>query len=771
MELSSQKFRRYILVFWGVMLIPILICIFFYVGICAGWFGYMPTLEELDNPATNLASEVYSADGKLMGTYYVQNRNACEYNEFPEHLVNALVAREDHRFYKHCGIDAYGLCRVLFKTVLLGKHTEGGGSTITQQLAKSLFPRDTAEFKSNKFNMVTTKFKEWIIAVRLERKYSKEEIITLYLNSVAFTSDVYGIKTASRVFFNKTPHELKQEEAALLVGILKGISLYNPKRNPERAFNRRNSVLRTMYEHQYLSLATYDSLRAIPLNLNYKPQTYKTGLATYMREHLRYIMSREMPERSTYKSITNYRNDSAQWADNPLYGWCAKNPRPDGSRYNLYRDGLKIYTTIDSRMQQYAEEALKDHLANTLQPGFFKAKQGQKKAPFANNMSESFVKERLKIAMRQSERYRNMKMAGFSEKEIEKQFLEKTDMQVFTWKGFKDTTLSPWDSIRHSKFFLRAGFMAVDPHNGYVKAYVGGPDIRYFKYDAVMRQKRQVGSTIKPFIYTLAIDQGMSPCSMVLNSPVTFQLYGTKTYTPQNDEPTEFDNEMVTLKWGLAHSVNNVVASLFQQQQTQPLIGLLRSLEVKSDIPEVPSICLGTPELTMAELVGAYTIFPGNGIFVKPTMVTKIEDKNGKIISEFTSEKKEIMSAKTAYTMTQMLREVVTKGTAQRIPNVYGLKYEIGGKTGTTQNQSDGWFVGITPDLVAASWVGGDEPSIHFDYMSQGQGASMALPIFAMFLKKVYADGSININRGEFEVPEGYEGEMDCENAWVEEEF
>lgn len=771
MELSSQKFRRYILIFWLIMLVPIVLCIFFYVGICAGWFGYMPKLEELDNPMTNLASEVYSSDGKLMGTFYLQNRNACEYNEFPDYLVNALVAREDHRFYKHSGIDAYGLGRVFFKTVLLGKRTEGGGSTITQQLARSLFPRDTAEFRSSKFHMAITKFKEWIIAVRLERKYSKEEIITLYLNSVAFTNDVYGIKTAARVFFNKTPHELRLEEAALLIGILKGITLYNPKRNPERAFKRRNSVLRKMYEHQFLSQAGYDSIKTIPVNLNYKPQTYKTGLATYMREHLRYIMSREKPEPGDYKSKANYRNDSAQWADNPLFGWCAKNPRPDGTQYSLYKDGLKIYTTIDSRMQQYAEDALKNHLSETLQPGFFKAKQNQKKAPFANNLSGSFVQERLKTAMQQSDRYRSMKMAGFSEKEIEKAFHAKTDMQVFTWKGFKDTTLSPWDSIRYSKFFLRAGFLAVDPHNGQIKAYVGGPDIRYFKYDAVMRQKRQVGSTIKPFIYTLAIDQGMSPCSMVLNSPVTFQLYGTKTYTPQNDEVTELDNELVTLKWGLANSVNNVVANLFQQQQSQPLIGLLRSLEVKSDIPDVPSICLGTPELTMAELVGAYTIFPGKGTFAKPMMVTRIEDKNGKVIAQFVSDKKEIMGAKTAYTMTQMLREVVTKGTARRIPNVYGLNYEIGGKTGTTQNQSDGWFVGITPDLVAAAWVGGDEPSIHFDYMSQGQGASMALPIFALFLKKVYADNSIQLNRGEFEIPDGYEGSMDCEEEFLEEEF
>jgi penicillin-binding protein 1A len=422
-------------------------------------------------------------------------------------------------------------------------------------------------------------------------------------------------------------------------------------------------------------------------------------------------------------------------------------------------------------MQQYAEEALTSHLAGTLQPGFFKAKQNQKKAPFANNLSESFVDGRIRVAMRQSERYRSMKISGCPEKEIEKLFRQKTEMQVFTWKGFRDTVLTPWDSIRHSKFFLRAGFLAVDPANGHIKAYVGGPDIRYFKYDGVMKQKRQVGSTIKPFVYAIALNNGMSPCDRVLNAPVSFQLPNGKLYTPQNDEPTEFDNEMVTLRWGLTHSVNHVVAGLFQQQQYTPLIELLRQLGVRSDIPEVPSICLGTPELTVSDLVGAYTVFPGKGTYAQPMMVTRIEDKNGKCLAEFSPTKHEVLTAKVAYTMTQMLREVVINGTARRIPNVYGLKNDIGGKTGTTQNQSDGWFVGITPDLVAASWVGGDEPSIHFDYMSQGQGASMALPIYAMFLKKVYADNSIRLNRGRFEIPDDYESSMNCEEVLVEEEF
>jgi len=762
MEISTSKIKKYLKIFWIVLLTPIAAITILLACISFGWFGYMPKLEELDNPERNQATEVYSADGKLLGSFFIENRNNTEYTELSPYLVNALVAREDHRFYDHSGVDFWGLTRVLFKTVIIGKRTEGGGSTITQQLAKTLFPRDMEEFNESYFNIIITKFKEWIIAIRLERKYTKEEIITMYLNSVAFSSDVYGIKTASRVYFNKLPKDLKMEEAAMLVGILKGITLYNPTRNPLRAFNRRNSVLRKMYEHHYLSQPQYDSLKFIPICLNYKPQSYKSGLATYMREYLRYIMTRQQPDRSNYASKDAYENDSRLWADDPLYGWCNKNIKSDGSKYNLYKDGLKIYTTIDSRMQRYAEEALTGHLSKTLQPGFFKSKKGKKNAPFANNFSDDFIHTRLEAAMRQSDRYRSLKNNGYSEKEIEGNFHQKTELSLFTWNRVRDTVLSPWDSIRYAKFYLRASFLAVDPVNGYIKAYVGGPDIRYFKYDGVMKQKRQVGSTIKPFFYTAALDNGFKPCDKILNSQVTFTLPNGKLYTPQNDESTEYDNEMVTLSWGLAHSVNYVVAGLFQQLKYDPVADLLRKLGIKSDIPNVPSICLGTPEFTMAELVGAYTVFPGKGIHTQPMVVSRIEDKHGNMISAISTQKSEVISQQTAYSMTQMLREVVTSGTGRRIQTVYGLRNEIGGKTGTTQNQSDGWFVGITPNLVAAAWVGGDEPSIHFDYMSEGQGASMALPIYALFLKKVYADKSILMKMGTFEKPEGYEEPLDC---------
>jgi penicillin-binding protein 1A len=762
MEISTLKFKQYLKIFWIVILAPIFIILVVFSGICFGWFGYMPKLDELDNLQQNQASEVYSDDGKILGNFYIENRNNTAYNELPSYLINALVAREDHRFYKHSGVDAWGLMRVLCKTVLLGKKTEGGGSTITQQLAKSLFPRDTSEFKTNVLNITITKLKEWVIAIQLERKYTKQEIITLYLNSVAFSSDVYGIKAASRVYFNKSPMSLKVEEAALLIGILKGITLYNPNRHPQRTLKRRNSVLNKMYEHHYLSKVQFDSIKTIPVQLNYKPQTYKSGLATYMREYIRLIMNQDQPKPENYSSGKVYQNDSMLWADNPLYGWCNKNLKTDGEKYNLYTDGLKIYTTIDSRMQQYAEEALIEHLSKTLQPGFFRTKKGKRKAPFANNLSDAFIQERLHLAMKQSERYKNLKNSGYSNKEIEKDFHQKTDLQVFTWNGLRDTILSPLDSIRYSKYYLHASFMAVDPSSGYVKAYVGGADIRYFKYDGVMKQKRQVGSTIKPFIYAAALKNGYSPCDRVLNAPVTFILPNGNSYTPKNDEPTQYDNKMVTLTWGLTHSVNNVVANIFQQLMYQPVIDLLRKLEIKSDIPEIPSICLGTPEFTVSELVGAYTVFPGKGIYTQPLLVTRIEDKNGKLLSIFSTQKKEILNDHTAYAMTQMLKEVVINGTGARIHTMYGLNNAIGGKTGTTQNQSDGWFVGFTPDLVAGAWVGGDEPSIHFDYMNEGQGSSMALPIYALFMKKIYANKSISTNMGEFETPEGYEDPSDC---------
>ncbi len=757
MTQQDEKTRKYLKIFWITFLTPVLLLILIFIGISLGWFGYMPTVEEIANPQRHLASEVYSSDGKIMGTYFIENRNTVEYKDLSPYLVQALISREDHRFYKHSGIDFWGLMRVICKTVIGGNKDAGGGSTITQQLAKNLFPRDTAQHAFRYIITTITKFKEWIIAVRLEHRYTKEEIITMYLNVVDFGNQSTGIKTAARTYFNKTPNALNIEEAALLIGMLKSAAEFNPRQHPKRAISRRNNVLAKMLEHKRLTKLKFDSLKEVPIKLNYQSQNYQAGLATYLREYIRYTMNRKKPLADDYANVNSFKEDSAKWTDDPVYGWCNKNLKPDGSKYNLYKDGLRIYTTIDSRMQAYAERSLAEHLSKTVQPAFFRVKKGKKKAPFAGNLSDAYIHERLMTAMRHSERYRCLKNDGLSEKEIEQNFKEETDMQVFTWKGVKDTTMSPWDSIRYSKFYLRASFMAMDPHTGFIKAYVGGPDIRFFRYDGVMLQKRQVGSTIKPFLYTVAIKEGNKPCDLVWNNPVTFKLYNNSLYTPQNDESTIYDGKRVTLTWGLSHSVNNVAAYLLQQYQYQPLIDLLRGLGIKSDIPEVPSLCLGIPELSVSELVGAYSVFPNKGIYTQPIFITKIEDKNGNELTSCYSKKTEIINEQTAYTMLQMLKDVVKNGTAMRIPATYGLKNEIGGKTGTTQNQSDGWFVGVTPDLVAGTWVGGDEPSIHFDRMSEGQGASMALPIFGLFMQKVYADKSINLSQSPFEKPEGYQ--------------
>lgn len=765
MEPLHAKHKKYLKISGAIVLIPITLLIILFTCISLGWLGYMPTFEDLDNPQRNMASEVYSDDGKILGTYYIENRNTVEYKDLPPYLVNALIAREDHRFYKHSGVDMIGLIRVLGKTVLLGKRNEGGGSTISQQLAKNLFPRDTTHYRfglMRKIVITVIKLKEWVIAIKLEHRYSKEEIVTMYFNTVPFGGEAYGIKTGCRTYFNKSPDSLKIEEAALMVAMLKGTYIYDPKHHPKRALFRRNSVLSKMAEEHYITNMQYDSLSVLPITLNYQPQNHKVGLGTYLREYIRVTMNRTKPLQKDYSNIQSYREDSVKWTDDPLFGWCNKNLKPDGSKYNLYRDGLKIYTTIDSRIQEYAEKSVVEHLSKTLQPGFFRAKKGYRKAPFANNLSDEFIKERLIQAMKHSDRYLNLMNNGFSEKEAEENFRQKTEMRVFTWKGYKDTIMSPWDSIRYAKSYLRASFMAVDPHNGFIKAYVGGPDMRFFKYDGVMMQKRQIGSTIKPFLYTVALNEGYSPCDMVWNNPVSFPMPDGSFYTPQNDEITPYDGKEVTLTWGLAHSVNSVAAWLLQQFKYEPLFNILRQSGVRSELPESPSVFLGTPSLSMKELIGAYTIFPNSGIYSQPILVSHIENKYGKVITAISSRKTEVINSETAYSMLQMLMSVVRTGTGARIPAIYNLRNEIGGKTGTTQNHSDGWFVGVTPDLVAGAWVGGDEPSIHFDHMTEGQGSAVALPIFAMFLQKVYADKRINLTRQPFERPEGYHVNTYC---------
>ena len=566
MKNLNDKQKKYLNIFWIIFLTPTFLLFIIFTLISLGWLGFMPTFEDLENPLRNLATEIYSTDGKIIGTYYLdENRNTVEYKDLSPYLVQALIAREDQRFMKHSGIDRIGLMRVISKTILLGQKSEGGGSTITQQLAKNLFPRDTIVNQPKivkKGLFALTKFKEWVIAIKLERNFSKEEIITMYLNTVSFASEATGIKTASRMFFNKPPDSLKIEEAALLIGMLKGMTTFNPKRNPERALSRRNNVLEKMYEQKNITKNQFDSLIKVPLNINFHAQGHESGLATYFREYIRMIMNKNKPQFKDYNSAISYRDDSLRWIEDPLYGWCNKNIKPDGSKYSLYKDGLRIYTTIDSRMQEYAEKALVEHLSAKLQPDFFKAKKGKKRAPFGSELTDNEVNERLIIAMRHSDRYRSLINQGLTDIQIKDTFKRSTDMRVFTWKGIKDTVMSPWDSIRYSKFYLRASFMAVDPHNGYVRAYVGGPDFRNFKYDGVMIQKRQVGSTIKPFLYTLAMKEGYKPCDMVPNVPVSFKLSEDSSWTPKNDEPTPFDGRPVNLRWGLA-IVSELCSSFF----------------------------------------------------------------------------------------------------------------------------------------------------------------------------------------------------------------
>jgi penicillin-binding protein 1A len=730
-----------------------------------GWLGFMPTIEDLQNPSRDLASEVISEDGKILGTFYLnENRNPVEYKDLSPFLVQALIAREDHRFSKHSGIDGVALFRVAVRTVLMRNTGQGGGSTITQQLAKNLFPRDTTEYRYGAVrNAVTAmrKFKEWVIAVKLEKNYTKDEIITMYLNTVPFSGDAFGIKAASRAFFNKSADSLKIEEASLLIGLLQAPSKFNPVRNPERSQLRRNSVLQKMYEHDYITESQYDSLVTIPVKVKYNSQGHNAGKATYFREKLRYIMTRPKPDKSRYGSYQSFFEDSIEWEINPLYGWCNKNKKPDGSPYNLYTDGLKIYSSINYRMQEYAEEAVKQHLKESLQPAFNKEKKGKKKAPFSNDLTDADIENIMKSAMRRTPRYRSLKNDGHSESEIMKIFKTKTEITVFSWNGEKDTTMSPWDSIRYYKQLLRASFMAMDPHNGQIKAWVGGPDSKYFVYDGVKSQKRQVGSTIKPFLYTLAMQMGFKPCDKVWNVPVTFRDNDT-TWTPKNSGETKYDGKQVTLKWGLSNSVNNISAYLIQQFNPALVVDIIEKMGVKSRIDPVPSIFLGTSDISLFEMVGAYSTFANKGVYTEPVMVTRIEDKNGNVIAVFQPQKVEAISEHTSYLMLNLMQSVITGGTGSRLRYRYNMMNELAGKTGTSQNHSDGWFMGISPDLVAGSWVGGEDRAIHFEYLGEGQAAATALPIFGLFMQKVYADKSLNLTQGPFERPVNFNVDMNC---------
>jgi len=756
---EGNNFKKYILGFWTLVLLGILTVFIIFFGVSKGWFGFMPTFEELENPKSELATEIYSSDHVVLGKYYHQNRTFIDYEDLSPNLINALIATEDIRFKEHSGIDLRGLMRV-FKGLATGNTGAGGGSTITQQLAKMLFPRESM---SNPIKLVTRKFREWVIAVKLEKSYTKEEILTMYLNKFDFLNLAVGVKSASQIYFNITTDSLRIEQAAMLVGMAKNPSLFNPIRRPERTLKRRNVVLSQMYKYGYLAKSEFDSLKLLPLGLDFKRSDHKVGLATYFREHLRMMLRADKPVKENYPSWDKHRyyEDIEQWNNNPLYGWCNKNFKSDGTPYNIYKDGLRIYTTIDSRMQRYAEEAVVEHLSFDLQQAFNAEKDEKNHPPFSNDLDEEQIERNIKLTMRRSDRYRVMHKAGKKDEDIFASFEKPVEMKIFTWKGVKDTIMTPKDSIYHYKGFLRAGFVSMDPKTGYVKAYVGGPDYRYFMYDMATRGKRQVGSTIKPILYTLAMQEGLGPCDKVPNVPQTFVLGDGSPWSAKNSYRRR-EGEMVTLKWGLAHSVNNISGWVLKQFTPKAVVKMAKKMGITSRMDPVPSLFLGTSEISVQEMVGAYSTYANKGVYNRPVIVTRIEDKYGNPITEFRSKKREVMTEKTAYLMLNLLEGVVREGTGVRLRYKYGLYNPIGGKTGTTQNHSDGWFMGVTPELVSGVWVGAEDRAIHFQTIKLGQGANMALPIWAIYMKKVYADTELNITKEDFEKPNGIEHKLDC---------
>ncbi len=759
----QQRIKKQVLV-WTIILLPIAFIFILFINISLGNLGFMPSFELLENPKSALATEIYTEDGAVLGTfYYSANRSRTEFSELSPYLVDALVSTEDKRFYKHSGIDFYALGRVFFKTLLGGNSGAGGGSTVTQQLAKNLFPREDIR---NPFQMVNRKLREWVIAVKLEKSYTKEEIIAMYFNQFDFLNLAVGIKSASKVYFNCNPNELQIEQAAMLVGMAQNPSLYNPLRRPDLTQKRRNIVLFLMAQNNCITQQALDSLSQIPIELDYQKVDHHKGLGTYFREYLRTTLSAKEPQKDNYYSTDRYEEDLYEWEHNPLYGWCNKNFKPDSTPYNIYEDGLRIYTTINSKMQEYAENAIEKHLKNDLQVAFDNEKRGKPYAPFTEDLDSDAVKKIMDLSMRRSERYRVLRNKKISKDSILANFNQPVEMTVFSWHGDVDTILTPMDSIRYYKHFLQSGLMSMDPHTGYVKAYVGGIDHKHFQYDHVTKAKRQIGSTFKPFLYTLAMQNGYTPCDQVPNVPVTITLDGGDTWTPNSGSPSKWDRKIISLRFGLAHSLNNVSAWLMSKFQPRAVIDLAKNMGVRSYIPRVPSICLGVADLSLYEMVGAYSTYANKGVYTQPIFVTRIEDKNGNVLASFQPQRNEAISENTAYLMLELLQGVVERGTGVRLHSEhypYQIHANIGGKTGTTQNQSDGWFMGVTPNLVTGVWTGAEDRATHFDGISLGQGANMALPIWAWYMKDVYADEELNIKESDtFEAPEVGNFDFDC---------
>lgn len=770
-ETTKNKLGK---IFWILVTAPVALIMILLVLV---WlFAEIPSFEELENPDSKLATQVIAEDGETLATFHIENRSFASYDDLSPYLVHAAVATEDKRFYQHSGIDMKSLGRVAVKTLLMSNSSQGGGSTITQQLAKTLYPREKMSGYSKPRKivaMVWVKLKEWITAVKLERNYTKDEILVMYLNSVEYSSQSFGVKTAAQTFFAKFPSELNVEEAAMLVGMVNAPTKYNPVRNPDNALSRRNLVLKRMYEDKRLFDAEgnrmtrdqLDSLMDTPVDCSaYVLQDHNAGHAPYFRDMLRRTMNAQKPKRSSYQNREDYSADSLAWATDDLYGWLNKNKKADGSSYDLDRDGLRIYTTINYKMQQYAEEAVAEHLGKNLQKSFENDLRRKPNRPFSNDVDEDTRNRLMSQARRWSDRYRMMKNGGASESEILKSFKEPTKMRIFSWdgKGYIDTLMTPDDSIKYYKSILRAAFMAIEPGSGHIKAYVGGPNYRYFKYDNVRQGKRQVGSTIKPYLYTLAMQSGMSPCTQVVNVPQSF-IVGEDVWTPRSTDKAEYIGRTVTLKWGLANSSNNISAYLMSQLGPEAMLGMMRAMGISSYVDAVPALCVGSADISVYEMVSAYNTFPSKGVYVTPLFVTRIEDNQGNVISEFTNRKREAISEETAYLMANLMQGVVNAGTGSRLRGTYALRGEIAGKTGTTNDNSDGWFIGYTPSLTAGIWVGAEDRQVHFQSLALGGGSNMALPIWGIFMKKVLKDGTLGISESDkFQAPAGMVLDLSC---------
>lgn len=760
----SKTFKRIILGLWLLFVVGILSIYLFFTGIAKGWIGNTPSVEDLENPIDKFATQIISSDGVVLGTfaYTSDNRVWVNFDELSPYLVKALLATEDVRFQEHSGIDLKALVRAIVKRVILQQRSAGGGSTLTQQLAKQLYTEHVAR---GTVQRALQKPIEWVVAVKLERYYTKEEIMTLYLNKYDFVHHAVGIYTASNTYFGKHPSELNAEEAATMVGMLQNASRFNPKSHPQRSRERRNVVLSQMEKAGFLTEAQRDSLQQTDIVLNFHEVDQKAGQATYLRELLRVRLYEKKPDPKNYTASwrkQQFYEDSLDWENDPLFGWCNKNFKENGEPYNLYTDGLKIYVTIDSRMQRYAEEAMAAQLQDYLQPDFFKAKKNVKTAPYTSNISADQARKMLEDGLLNAG-YKRLQNKGVSMDSLRKIWNTPREMELFTYDGYVDTVLTPMDSIRYMKHYLRSGFMCMEPKTGFVRAYVGGPDYRAFQYDMVHTGRRQVGSTMKPYLYSLAMESGYSPCDQVVNQPQTILTESGQIWQPKDDGKTML-GQLVTLKWGLSRSNNNITAYLMSQLSPYSFVDLLHEFGLRNQaIEPVLSLCLGTCDVSVEEMVSAYTTFVNHGIRVSPLYVSRIEDSEGNVLAQFSARSHEVISETSAYKMIDMMRAVVNEGTGTRLrvkslfPNFYTV--DCAGKTGTTDNHSDAWFMGYTPDLVAGCWVGGEDRDIHFDDMDHGQGAHAALPVFGKFMDKVYAD-SVNLGyspSARFDIPEDFD--------------